>query len=315
VGSRTSLSRVVTLEQIAAAGVSADRVRRLVERGGLVNIRRGVYAPARLVSAATADEPAAYALRVAGVLAASGGHAVASHQSAAVLHGIDLIGRRPSDPVTVTRAPQGRGSRSWRDIQVHSAALPPHHLVTTSGIAVTSAARTVVDLARAQPFAAGVVAADSALRSKKATMAEINAVIADCVRWPGVKGARRVAAFCDGRSESALESIGRAVFHEYELPPPDLQVVVGCDDLGVVGRADYLWPEYATIAEADGAFKYAGQGRAVGQLNRDTRLRDAGFEVVHFTWPEITVTPWQVVDRIRAAFRRARRARVGSPGR
>jgi hypothetical protein len=172
------------------------------------------------------------------------------------------------------------------------------------GVALTSVARTVVDLARVSSFRDGVVAADSALRAGKTTVAEIGDVIADCERWPGVKRARRVAAFADGSSESALESIGRAAFHEHGLPAPELQVWVGSDELGVVGRTDFLWRKHRTIAEADGALKYADPGRAIGQLNRDAQLRDAGFDVTHFTWHEITMTPLQVVERIRAALAR-----------
>ena len=41
------------------------------------------------------------------------------------------------------------------------------------------------------------------------------------------------------------------------------------------------------------------------QLDRDARLRAAGFEVVHFTWPQITRAPDHVVASIRAAFQRA----------
>lgn len=163
----------------------------------------------------------------------------------------------------------------------------------------------MVDLARTCSFTEGVVVADCALRMRKATVAEMRAVVADCGRWPGVKRARDVVAFSDGRSESALESIGRVVFRECGLPPPRLQVEVG-GDLGVVGRSDYLWPKHGTIAEADGALKYTSPDRAIRQLDRDARLRDAGFEVVHFTWQEITMVPEQVVERIQAAFTRGR---------
>jgi hypothetical protein len=191
-------------------------------------------------------------------------------------------------------------------VRVHLAELPATHLTAVKGVPITSVARTVVDLARVGSFAEGVVAADSGLRMGKVTVAGIEGVVAECQGWPGVRQARRVAEFSDGRSESALESIGRAAFHEHGLPAPELQVWVGADDLGVIGRADYLWPEHRTIAEADGAVKYAEPGRAISQLNRDARLREAGFEVVHFTWQEITVAPRQVVDRIRTAFARNR---------
>ena len=112
-----------------------------------------------------------------------------------------------------------------------------------------------------------------------------------------------MTAFSDARSESVLESLSRAVFHQAGLPPPDLQVWVG-DDGEVIGRADFLWRRYRTIGEADGAFKYETPARARAQLDRDARLRAAGYEVVHFTWPEITRVPAQVVDSIRVAFSR-----------
>ena len=72
----------------------------------------------------------------------------------------------------------------------------------------------------------------------------------------------------------------------------------------VIGRADFLWRRYRTIGEADGALKYQNPARARAQLERDARLRAAGYEVVHFTWPEITRAPAQVVDAIQVAFRR-----------
>lgn len=48
----------------------------------------------------------------------------------------------------------------------------------------------------------------------------------------------------------------------------------------------------------------ADPSRAMAQLHRDARLRQAGFEVVHFTWSEIIREPDQVAASIRAAFRR-----------
>jgi hypothetical protein len=170
---------------------------------------------------------------------------------------------------------------------------------------VTSVARTVIDLARASSFPAGVVVADSALRIKKTAKAELQSVIAACPRWPGLHVARQVAAFCDPGSESVLESIGRVALHAQGLPPlTELQVWVG-DETEVIGRADFLWRAQRTIAEADGAVKYADPSRAKAQLERDARLRAAGFEVVHFTWQDITRTPGQVAASIQAAFQRA----------
>jgi hypothetical protein len=163
-------------------------------------------------------------------------------------------------------------------------------------------ARTVIDLARTLSFTEGVAITDSALHAGKTSKAELEDVIACCCRWPGVQRARRVVAFSDPRSESVLESIARVVFDSHGLPAPDLQVWLGDDT--VIARVDFLWRGYRTIGEADGAIKYADPSRAVAQLERDARLRDAGYEVVHFGWQQIVRAPAQVVSSVKAAFRR-----------
>jgi hypothetical protein len=220
------------------------------------------------------------------------------------VYGLGLVGR-PESVAEITRAPGDRGSRTGDlGVLVHIAALPAEHVVSYRGLPLTSVPRTVIDLARTLPFAEGVAVADSALHAGLTSKSELAAVIAECPRWPGLQRAREVAVFSDGRSESVLESLSRAAFHQSGLPPPDLQVWVGDDD-EVIGRVDFLWRRYRTIGEADGAFKYQTPARARAQLERDARLRAAGYEVVHFTWPEITRVPAQVVDAIQLAFRRS----------
>ena len=230
--------------------------------------------------------------------------AAVSHHSAALIHGIELLGRPPGEAVALTGPPGSMSRRTCRTgIRTHVAALPAGHVVTRRGLPVTSVARTVVDLARASSVQAGVVAADSALRGRQASKADLELCVTTCAGWPGIQNARRAVAFADGRAESVLESISRVAFDELGLPPPDLQAWVGDED-EIIGRADFLWRAYRTVGEADGAVKYADPARAMAQLERDARLRAAGFEVVHFTWREITRTPEQVAATIRTAFRR-----------
>jgi hypothetical protein len=167
---------------------------------------------------------------------------------------------------------------------------------------VTTAARTVVDLARTLPFRAGLVAADSALHQRLATKDELLSVLGSCTRWRGISVAADVVAFADGRSESPLESIARVVFRDGGLPPPKLQALIGTAE--EVARVDFFWDKYRTIVEVDGAIKYADPAKAIAQLERDAWLRSLGYEVVQFTWEEITTWPEMVVARIREAFRR-----------
>jgi Protein of unknown function (DUF559) len=163
-------------------------------------------------------------------------------------------------------------------------------------------------VARISPFRDGVVVADSARHLFLTSAAELGDVIRSCARWPGIEKAREVVAFSDPLAESAFESIARVAFRDGGLPAPLLQVWIR-DGLHAIGRVDFLWDKLATIAEADGALKYADPVRARQQLRRDTELRRAGYEVVHFTWHDLVGTPDQVIASIRVAFSRAARLR------
>jgi very-short-patch-repair endonuclease len=193
---------------------------------------------------------------------------------------------------------------------VHSAALPAGHVAGWLGVPVTTVARTVVDLARTLSFREGVVVADSALRQKLTSKKELQAVLAECPRWPGIRQARAVVEFADRLAESVLESIARVAFRDCGLPPPELQVEVSHDSVRY--RVDFMWKQFRTIAEVDGKLKYDDRSRFGYERRRDVWLRNAGFEVVHFSWQEITTQPEYVAATLRAAFRRGSQpARAG----
>jgi hypothetical protein len=281
---------VVTTAELVAEGASASQIRRLVRRGALMRLGYGTYAPTALVAAEAPGWAREHAVRVAAALAVTGPGAVASHHSAALIHGLDMLGRVQGEFVAVTRAPGGSSSRTGREgIRLHIAALPAWHLSVRRGTPVTSLARTVADLARASSFPAGVVVADSALRAGQVSKAELDLCLTHCAGWPGIQNARRVAAFADARSESVLESISRVTFHEHGLPPPGLQAWVGADD-EIIGRADFLWRAYRTV------------GRLTARSSTPTRLA---------RWPSSNGTPGYVRRASRSCTSPGRR----SPGR
>jgi hypothetical protein len=297
-------SGVATRPELATAGVSEADLRRHLRQGVLVPVCRGAYALAELAAAAAGDPARSHALAAAAAARRAGHGATASHHSAAIIHGLDLLAGPDSAAVALTRSPHGSRSRSGRaGAVVHVADLPASQVTSRHGVRVTTVARTVIDLARMLPFTDAVVVADAALHADKTARTELAAVLAACARWPGIRRAERVVAFSDQRAESVLESVARVAFDEHGLPAPKLQAWVG-DDEKVLGRADFLWPGHRTIAEADGAASCASPEQAVSQPGRDARLRDGGFEVVHFTWREIMTAPWQVVASLRAAFAR-----------
>jgi very-short-patch-repair endonuclease len=294
--------RVFTTAQLLARGFTDRRIRTLVGSGRLIRVGQGCYVTAKATRSALDHPEGRHLLAAGAALARSGPGLIASHTTAARIHGLDLLGR-PGDEVTLTRVP-GTGSRRPRSgVRQMSAHVPPGQAAKRHGLRVTSVARTVVDVARTSSFRAGVVTADSALRMKLTTKDELRAVLATCRQWPGSVRAAAVVEFADKLSESALESICRVAFRDLGLPPPRLQVRVG-NELDEIARVDFLWREFNTIAEADGALKYADPDKARQQLWRDARLHEAGFQVVHITWNEITRYQDNVAGALRAAFQR-----------
>jgi len=301
------LANIATSAELVSAGISAKQIRGKVSRGEMVRLDHGIYAPADLVKSVTATRRGALALRAAATLAPLGPHAVASHHTAAQLLGLALLGRVPAG-IAITKVPGSGSRRSRPGDRVHNAALPAGHVDRCLGVPVTTAARTVADLARGSSFRAGAVVADSALHNDRTTKQELAAVIDSCRRWPGLQRAAEVVAFADALAESPLESIARVAFRDCGLPPPQLQALLGTDG-HVIARVDFYWERFRTIAEADGEMKYDNRFAATHQLRRDAELRDAGFEVVHFGWRDIYDTPAQVAESIRAAFRRGSHSR------
>jgi len=298
------IAGIITTAELRAAGWSDRQISAAVQRGNLHSLSRGIYADGAAARERLTWRGGDQLLAIAAAMAVAGPGVVVSHQSAAYLHSIDLLGA--SRPVDLT----GRPERGWTiraGVKLHAMTLPASRITTFLRLPVTTPARTIVDLARTVEFRAGVVAADSALRKRLTTKQELRAVLAECSRWPGITRARAVVEFADERAESPLESIGRVAFRDCGLPPPELQVWLG----GIsepVGRVDFYWKQYRTIAETDGAAKYRNDPRRVPeQLRRDQLLRNDGYELVHITWQQITETPQAVAVAIRDAFRRGQR--------
>jgi len=273
-----------------------------------VQLRRGAYATSGILAKAARDPRLRCALDVAAARALRGQTGVASHQSAAVLHGLPLLTTPPDGAVTLTVPPgQRKGGYGRSGVICHMADLPQEHIAKLYGLPVTTAGRTVIDIARTSPFMEGVVVADWALHERYTSKTDLRRVLASCAQWRGTATARTVVGFATGLAESPLESCARVIFHERGLPPPELQVPVIGRTGTLIARVDFMWQQYRVIVEADGLLKYDSGQTAIKELARDRLLREAGYEVVHFTWKELFADPERVIARIRAAFKRQAR--------
>jgi hypothetical protein len=243
---------------------------------------------------------------------------VISHFTAAELDGLLVWcdrkrrGAPPVEAIWLTRPPAARRNQLRTDIVVRRAGLPRDELLGAHDFPRTTTARTVVDLARELPFREAVVTADHALR-RGVDPDELQLVLDRQRRWPGVRRARETVAFADARSESALESIARAAFFTGGLPMPVLQASFWAGEAPMSERVDFWWPEFRTVAEADGLAKYDGRTAEErrwqlrrGHL-RDQRLSDHDVELVHFGWEDVVGDPGRLIHRLRSAFTRAQR--------
>lgn len=281
----------------------------LVESGQLVKMRRGAYATSGVLARAESEPGLRHALDVAATMTTRMHKGVASHHSAAQLHGLRLLKQPPAGTVALTVPPGSRAGRYRQDVGVicHAAQAPDQQVTKRYGMPATTAARTVIDIARTATFMEGVVVAASVLYERHASKTELRRVLADCERWRGTGQARQVIDFASGLAESVLESCARVLFREHGLPPPELQVHISGPDRTVIARVDFLWRYYRVIAETDGLLKYDSGDRAIAERRRDRLLQEAGFEVIHVTWQELFSDPARVAGRIRQAFRRAER--------
>ena len=296
-----------TAAELLARGASRDQLRRWTRSGRITSVAHGVYAPTEWLESLVDDPRRLHAVALGALIRRNPG-LVASHESAAFLHGVDLLlpAERRVPLITLTRRPKEPSRSLVHGALIRVATLPDDHVTTAFGIPVTSVARTVMDISRASEFIEGVVAADSALHSHVVVKVEFAIILEGCGQWPGVVRARQVLDFADGRAESALESIARVRFAQFGIPPPDLQVNIR-GKRGFIGRADFCWHRYRTIAEADGAMKYDDQGsaRARAQLARDEKFHDEGWATFHFTWREIYHEPEPTIERLRRTFARS----------
>jgi hypothetical protein len=269
------------------------RLRSRMDNAELCRVRHGVYAVRRAEAAAVADPPNPnHALRAAAAIVRLEGAAAVSYESAASLWGLPVLGRKEGMHASRPRRCQGT-TRAYPDLVLHHAALPQEHRDRVSGVPVTTPARTVVDIARARSFRAGVVVADSALRLRRCTREDLHRVARHCVRWPGSRQAREVIDFADDRSESPLESISRVAFHEWGLPAPGLQVWITEGEC-----VDFLWARERVIGEADGLIKYRTPQDLWNEKARQERLVELGYVLVRWAWREVFWRPDALAHRI-----------------
>lgn len=284
---------LITVRAAERAGIPRRALSRSAERGNLVQLRRGVYV--EKPSWELLPPEVQHRLRLRALLSQVDRPLVASHWSAAVLHGLPVPRARLA--LLDVTVPPG-ASRTLAGVRVRAGELGADDVEVVDGLYVTSVVRTVLDLASTASFGEAVAVADAALHEvsrlqRPSTLELLHG------RWEGMTDRRasrrvpRVLEFADGDIESPGESISRVTMHILGLPRPVLQQEFR-DRYGLAGRADFYFPEEDVIGEMDGKAKYldarmngGDPARAVlKEKEREDRLRALVRGFVRWGWAE-----------------------------
>lgn len=263
--------------------MGSSQVRRMLRDAKLFRLRRGAF------STKQEDGFTRHRALIRATVPALGGEAVLSHTSAAVLHGLP-VALALLDRVTYTSPGRGGGRVGERTHQYRTP-LRPEDIEEVDGLRSTTAARTVVDLARTIDPGFALSAADAALR-RGVPLAELRAQLEVAKRRRGLSQARMIVNFANARSESPGESISRLRLWELGLPTPELQYDVEID--GVRYRPDFAWPQWRLLGEFDGKVKYVdspdGDTAAdvvMREKRREVDLRSEDWAIVRWTWADV----------------------------
>ncbi len=210
---------------------------------------------------------------------------MASHGSAAQLHGWEIAFASPVASVTV---PRNRTVGKVNGTDVYWA-----DLSNESGL-VTSPLRTVIDCARRLPFAGALSIADSALRHGDVD-ADSLIEAASRVTGKGAASARRVAKHSSALAANPFESTLRAIALDAGLDVvPQLSIPIA----GIVIHPDVVSPLLNLVLEADSWEWHGGRRAHERDCWRYTMLVVNGWTVLRFTWEQVMLNP----DFVRACI-------------
>lgn len=283
---------VITRAQALEAGMTRHKIDHCVRAGEWLREARGVYRHAAVTSTPLSR-----------LLAACMAHdAMASHRSAAALHGIEGF---KLDRIELTVR---RGKRpSMAGVRLHRSSLMGLAEPTDrQGVPCTGRARTVVDLAAVvTPTRLGRVI-DAVLRDGLLRPSDLYAVHAAHARR-GRKGCAALRAALDDRlgdDPVPLSEWSRMVedlLVGSGLPRPRLEFRV-CDDAGVLlAQVDLAYPSHRVAIELDSVRYHLNRESFVSDPRRRNRLTVAGWKVLSFTWDDYMNRPGGLCDAVSAA--------------
>lgn len=280
------------IEDLRVAGDDPRRARRLVARGELVRVRRGVYCSS--ARWADLDDRMRHVARTLAASRQAVNPFVVAGSSAAAVWGMP-IATEFGDTVTVIDSYRG-GGRSEPGVRRITTGWGQAHPVHRLGVQVTDVAHTALDVARTVPFHLAIGSIDWALWNRNpdaVSLPVLRARLEELKPFAHAAHLRRLVDFAVPESGSFAESATRAVIHDLGFEAPALQLEIR-DEEGAM-YPDFAWPELRILAEFDGRVKYEDPRYNGGdpvqkvraQRRREGRLRRLGWTILRIEWADV----------------------------
>ena len=289
-------------------------IRTVLRSGRLMRLRRGVF----VASAAWPDDPQARHVMMAHAEQVTNPDAVLSHETAAVIWQLPSPSFQEwHEGSVVTTFPTGGPYTSRGGTAVRHIGLLPDSEVTRDqdGYAVTTIARTAVDLAVGRPLPDALVILDGAARAiltsfvgkprrrdfrNPRLVAASREALTSVAAPRAAKRLSGVIALVEPARESTAEYLTAGHLYLAALPMPLFQAPIRTQ-LGFV-YPDFLWEDARLIGECDGAIKYTDPTAYVREKEREQVLRDDDYRFVRWLGKEIMLRPSVVIARIERAL-------------
>jgi hypothetical protein len=252
----------VSRRQLVRLGLSHDAINHRLQTGQLVIAEEGVFAVAPVLHH---DE---WGRWMAATLTAPG--SVLSHVSAAAAYGIWSLQRE----FEIVTRPGNGGPRRHGGVLAHRSSTLDGDCGVLRGIRITSASRTLLDLAGQVSDRGLARAVREAVRLKLCTLP---ALCDDLGRYRGRRGSRRLATSIARyaglpleRARSGAEVRAMEILRAAGRPLPNLNVrIAGAE-------ADLSWPRARLIIEVDGGPFHLDVGE---DMRKQARWEAAGWSV------------------------------------
>jgi very-short-patch-repair endonuclease len=273
--------------QLLEAGWSEEEIEWRIQAGRLHRIHAAAYAVGHQLLSREGRWMAA--------VLASGPDAVLSHWSAAALWMIRPNSRSVIDVTDPIK------SRTWDGIRRHHKALSLDEVTVVEGIPVTSAPRTIFDLAATEDSET----VGSMIREMEFRELRDRLSLWDLVRrYPRRRGVARVRLALErlkdepeGRKRSRLEERFAPFLRRHRLPLPRFN-----DSIVLAGKrfeVDCHWPGTGEIVELDGWRGHKTRTAFREDRARDRKLRAAGYGVTRLTWNQLEDEPEAIASDLR----------------